>query len=54
MARTRSATKILDRMIGDNQRLRRMMEQETINARIAEKSQKTKEDACHLKDDDAL
>lgn len=36
MARTKDARKIIDRMIGDDVELRRMVEEETVNARVAQ------------------
>ena len=35
MARTREATQILDRMTGDDEELRQMMAEETLNAEVA-------------------
>ena len=36
MARTKDAMKIIDRMIGDDEQLRRMVAEETVNASVAQ------------------
>lgn len=36
MAKTRDALKILDHLIGDDDELRRMVEEETVNAQVAQ------------------
>lgn len=36
MARTKDARKIIDRMIGNDAELRRMVEEESVNARVAQ------------------